>query len=124
MTFIFSFFLMWIIFKVFIEFVAVSFFFFGIKASGILVLWPEMEPATPTLEGEVLTTGPPRKSQWLHFRVGRNLTKVTPANRKEIEFGVQQNWIWILASLLTSQVTQSYSHDSFEAQFTYSVAVV
>ena len=28
MTFIFSFFLMWIIFKVFIEFVAVSFFFF------------------------------------------------------------------------------------------------
>ena len=37
MTFIFSFFLMWIIFQVFIEFVAVS-FFFGIKASGILVL--------------------------------------------------------------------------------------
>ena len=69
---------MWIIFKVFIELVTLSFFFFGIEASGILVPWPGMEPATPALEGEVLTTGPSRKSQWLHFRVGRNLTKVTP----------------------------------------------
>ena len=34
---LFFFFWMWIIFKVFIEFVTLSFFFFGIEASGILV---------------------------------------------------------------------------------------
>ena len=62
---------MWTIFKVFIEFVIILFlfyvlgsffFFFGQKACGILVPWPGIEPTTPAMEGEVLTTGPPEKS--------------------------------------------------------------
>ena len=55
---------------VFIEFVTILllfyvlwfFFFFGHKAPGILAPGPGIEPATPELEGEVLTTGPPGKS--------------------------------------------------------------
>ena len=34
-------------------------------ASGILVPWPGIEPTSPALEGEFLTTGPPGKSQEL-----------------------------------------------------------
>ena len=37
-------------------------FFFGPKACGILAPWPGIEPAPPTVEGEILTTGPPGKS--------------------------------------------------------------
>ena len=36
--------------------------FFGHKACGILDPQPGMEPPSPALEGEVLTTGPPGKS--------------------------------------------------------------
>ena len=35
---------------------------FGPKACGILALQAGIEPAPPTLEGEVLTIGPPGKS--------------------------------------------------------------
>ena len=64
--------LIWTIFKVFTEFVTLSllfyvFWFFGHEACGILVPQPEIEPAPPALEGEVLTTGPPGKSPNLHF---------------------------------------------------------
>ena len=38
------------------------FWFFGPEACGILAPQPGIEPAPPALEGEVLTTGPPRKS--------------------------------------------------------------
>ena len=38
------------------------FWFFGHEARAILVLRPGIEPAPPTLEGTVLTTGPPGKS--------------------------------------------------------------
>ena len=38
------------------------FWFFGREACGILAPRPGIEPAPPALEGEVLTTGPPRKS--------------------------------------------------------------
>ena len=60
-------FLMWTIFKVFVEFVTVLLLF------RVLVFWPRgmwglsslpgIEYAPPALEGEVLTTGPPEKSQ-------------------------------------------------------------
>ena len=43
------------------------FWFFGRQACGILAPWPGIEPAPPALEGEVLTTGPPGKSQWWPF---------------------------------------------------------
>ena len=43
------------------------FWFFGCKGCGILAPPPGIEPALPALEGEVLTTGPPGKSQNLSF---------------------------------------------------------
>ena len=39
------------------------FCFFGHKACGISAPGPGIEQAPPALEGEVLTTGPPGKSQ-------------------------------------------------------------
>ena len=38
------------------------FWFFGQEACGILASQTGLEPALPALEGEMLTTGPPRKS--------------------------------------------------------------
>ena len=62
----FFFFLMWTIFKVFIEFVIILLLFY------VLVFWPwgmwdlstptGIEPVPPALEGKVSTTGPPGKS--------------------------------------------------------------
>ena len=70
-SFFFYIFLMWTIFKVFIEFVSILFLFnvlvFGCKVYGILAPWPGIEPAPLALEGEVLTTGPPGKSLNKHF---------------------------------------------------------
>ena len=60
---------MWTNFKVFIEFVTilllfhVSFWFFGPEACGILAPWAGIKPTPPAVEGKVLTTGPPGKSQ-------------------------------------------------------------
>ena len=59
-TFLFKEFFMWTIFKVFIEFVIILLLFYGHKACGILAPRPGIEPVAPALEGEVLTTGPPR----------------------------------------------------------------
>ena len=57
---------MWTIFKAFIEFVTILLLFyilvFGHEACGILAPRPGIEPASPALEGEVLTTGLPEKS--------------------------------------------------------------
>ena len=58
---------MWIIFKVFIEFVTILLLvyvvsFFDFEAYGILVSRPEIEPAPAVLEGKVLTPGPPGNS--------------------------------------------------------------
>ena len=59
--------LVWTIFKVFIEFVTILLLFyvlflFGHEAWGILAPPPGIEPIPLALEGEVLTTGPSRKS--------------------------------------------------------------
>ena len=43
-------------------------FFFGQKAGDILAPWPGIKPATPALEGKVLTTRSPRKSSPRAFR--------------------------------------------------------
>ena len=58
--------------KVFTEFVTIlalflMFCFTCPEACGVLVLRPEIEPASPALEGEGLTTGPPGKSQPQRF---------------------------------------------------------
>ena len=61
---------MWIIFKVFICYNIVSVLclgFFGHKACGILASWPEIEPAPPALESEILITGLPGKFKSLFF---------------------------------------------------------
>ena len=54
------------IFKVSIVFVTVLLLVYilvyGRKACGILAVRPGIKPSPPPLEGEVLTTGPPRKS--------------------------------------------------------------
>ena len=70
---VFILFLMWAIFKLFIESVTVLFLvhisvFFGLKACGLLLPPPGMESTLPTSEGEVLTTGPPGKSQFTFFK--------------------------------------------------------
>ena len=68
MNFLKRFFLTWIIFKVFNEFVTTLLLFYvfgflsGPEARGVLAPWSGTKPAPPTLEGEVLTTGPPGKS--------------------------------------------------------------
>ena len=42
-------------------------FFLAKRHRGILAPQPGTEPTNPALEGEVLTTGPPEKSQHSHF---------------------------------------------------------
>ena len=57
------FFLMWTIFKVFIEFVTIL-----LLACGTLAPQPGIEPVPPALEGKVLTLGPAGKFlYWLSF---------------------------------------------------------
>ena len=41
--------------------------FSGPEACGILAPWPGIEPTTPPLEGEVLTTGLPGNSLFCFF---------------------------------------------------------
>ena len=54
------------IFKVFVTILLLFYLvFFGHKACGILALRPEIEPTSPALEGEVLTTGLPGMSWFL-----------------------------------------------------------
>ena len=55
--------------KIFTEFVITLFLFwlFGQEACRILAPRPGIEPTLPTLEGEVLTTGPPGKSPDFYF---------------------------------------------------------
>ena len=49
------------------------FWFSGPEVCGVLAHWPGIKPAPPALEGEVLTTGLPGKSQKHGF-----LTTVPP----------------------------------------------
>ena len=70
-------FFMWTIFKVFIEYVTrlplfYVFWFSGHWACGILASWPGIVLSPPALEGKILTTGPPGKSQQFIFLIGRN----------------------------------------------------
>ena len=63
---------MWTIFKVFTEFVTTLllfyvFGFFGREACEITAPRPGIKPIPPALEGQVLTSGPPRKS--LHLLI-------------------------------------------------------
>ena len=66
---------MWTIFKVFIECVIVLLlfmvWFFGQEACGISAPQPRIEPTSPALEGEVLTTRQPGKSHPF-YKMGEN----------------------------------------------------
>ena len=59
-------FLLWAIFKVFIEFITILLLFYVLifwpQACGILAPQPGIKPSSPALEGKVITTGPPGKS--------------------------------------------------------------
>ena len=59
-------FLMWTIFKVFVQGVTISllflFWFFGLEVRGILAPRLQIQPTLPALKGKLLTTGPPGKS--------------------------------------------------------------
>ena len=48
------------------------FWFFGHEACGILAPRPGIEPAPSALEGEVLTTGSPGKSQYILNKVNKH----------------------------------------------------
>ena len=71
-------FLVWTIFKVFIEFVTILLLFyvlvfiFGPEAWGFLVHLPGIKPTPPALEGEVLTTGPSGKSLFASLKYKTN----------------------------------------------------
>ena len=61
---------MWAIFKVFIEFVTILLLFYllvflALRHVGSSLSEPGSKPLSSALEGEVLTTGPPGKSQAL-----------------------------------------------------------
>ena len=56
---------MWVILKVYIEFVTILLLLYGCKACGILASQPRIEPSAPALEGKVLTTRWPGKFQLL-----------------------------------------------------------
>ena len=74
--------LMWTIFKVFIEFVAILFlfhisffvclvfYFLGCGACGISAPWPGIEHTPHALEGEILTTGLPGSLNYLVLMTG------------------------------------------------------
>ena len=55
------------IFVVVVFYVFFFFWFFGREACGILAPRPEIEPASPAPEGEVLTTGLPGNSLDVYF---------------------------------------------------------
>ena len=63
----------WLTFKIFfkslLNLLQCCFWFFGFKVCGILVPWPGIELAPFAMEGEFLTTGPPRKSGSLFLKV-------------------------------------------------------
>ena len=67
LRFFFFFLLERTIFKVFLEVVTILLLFYVLvlwcEACGILAPWPGIKLTLPALEGEVLTTGPPGKSQ-------------------------------------------------------------
>ena len=54
----------------------VTFWFLGQEAYEISAPWPRIEPLLPALEGEVLTTGLPEKSQGLTLCVFKYWNKV------------------------------------------------
>ena len=68
------------------------FWFFGLKACGILAPRPGIEPAPPALEGEVLTTGPPGKSPDILF----NHIHLFPLKflMKTLVISKKKRWIW------------------------------
>ena len=79
---------MWTIFKVFIELVTIVSVF-------VLVFWPQgmwdalapgpgMDPVPPALEGEVLTTGLPGKSQKKDFKEQSNFIHPGTKRKKKI----------------------------------------
>ena len=74
----------------------------GPKAYGILVPPSEIEPSTPELEGEVLTTEPPGKvtqllKEWLLLGIYQDLVRTD-----YIQDGGRVNFQWNLSLIICS----------------------
>ena len=70
------------------------FWIFGCEACGILMSWPGIEPTSPTLEGGVLTTGPPGKSLLDHFLKGRETLVFLVSKGSKILFVSPYFFLW------------------------------
>ena len=84
-------------FKVFIEFVTILVLFyvlvFGSRAYGILALWPGIQSEPPVLEGDVLTTGPPRKSlEWISIKYNYSWASLVAQMVKNLP-AMQETWV-------------------------------
>ena len=79
--------------------------FFDHKAPGILVPQPGIEPGSPALEGEVLTTGPPGKfplfvflivsfdEQVINFNESQNVGTPRDLNHVALETILELIWL-------------------------------
>ena len=131
-----NFFLSGPFFKVFIEFVKFCFCFmfwlFGHEACRILALERGIKPTPPALEGKVLTTGPPGKSQPLpfcfHFYL-INLSAAFNSNDQTLALNILSNFFpcvpWLsdwqyLSSSFPSQKRQlHFTHFFFTTSHIY-----
>ena len=94
-------FLMWTIFKVFIEFFTILFLFyvccFGHEACGILASWSGIEPISSALEGEVLTTGPQGIHSLIHTSFFKVMLSLLPKGGEKV--GSERCLLHITSSL-------------------------
>ena len=70
-----------------------GFFFFGREICGILALWPGTEPTHPALEGEVLTTGLPGKSQQTLIFFFKGLARPQERQQNFLNNFLGVNWL-------------------------------
>ena len=108
--------------KIFTVFVITLFlfWFFGQEACRILAPRPGIEPTLPTLEGEVLTIGPPGKSPDFYFFESYSSSK-PPSSRKPSWIIQIFNYFSPISSLiiLTVCIVHSASINYYFRKYTY-----
>ena len=97
---LFLIFWIWTIFKVFIEYITVSFLFWfgGCKACGIFAPWPGIKPTLPALGGRALTLGWPRRS-WELPLGGDKMSQ----EMSRFRFSFWWRYLWFSGPLLARQ---------------------
>ena len=86
------------------------FWFFGQEACGILAPRPGIESTLPALEGDVITTGPPRKSQCHFFWLSFSLENFKKQNHSKKKIKIICNSIAQSRVLLIFWFTVSFKH--------------